>query len=226
MAHDPAAGAREHFDPSAAPAAAGVSEQSAASAAPAAETTDNGGAQPQGVAPAASAPDGVGAVADRGGGQDAEVAAELDELAATAAQRDEFLALAQRTQADFENYRKRVARDAAAAEVRGLVRLARELLPALDNLDRALAHAGDADTDPVLIDGLRLVQRELSGALERAGIESYGAPGEAFDPELHEAVAQAPYEGRGAGEIAEVYQSGYRISGGGLIRPARVLVAG
>jgi molecular chaperone GrpE len=226
MAHDPAAGAREHFDPSAAPAAAGVSEQSAASAAPAAETTDNGGAQPQGVAPAASAPDGVGAVADRDGGQDAEVTAELDELAATAAQRDEFLALAQRTQADFENYRKRVARDAAAAEVRGLVRLARELLPALDNLDRALAHAGDADTDPVLIDGLRLVQRELSGALERAGIESYGAPGEAFDPELHEAVAQAPYEGRGAGEIAEVYQSGYRISGGGLIRPARVLVAG
>jgi molecular chaperone GrpE len=125
----------------------------------------------------------------------AEIAGELDELAATAAQRDSYLALAQRTQADFENYRKRVARDAAAAEVRGLVRLARELLPALDNLDRALAHAGDADTDPVLIDGLRLVQRELFGALERAGIESYGAPGEAFDPELHEAVAQAAHRG-------------------------------
>jgi len=216
MAHERAAGV------------AGVREQSDPSAAPAGGTTDNGGAQPQG-APAAGAPDGLGAVAGSGGAAGApevEIATELDELAATAAQRDSYLALAQRTQADFENYRKRVARDAAAAEIRGLSRLARELLPALDNLELALAHAGDADTDPVLVDGLRLVQRELVGALARAGIESYGAPGEIFDPELHEAVAQAPYEGRGAGEIAEVYQSGYRISGGGLIRPARVLVAG
>jgi molecular chaperone GrpE len=206
MAHEPAAGVREQSDPSAAP--------------------DNG-AQPQAASVAAAGAPGAGlGTEDAERAQEAEIAGELDELAATAAQRDSYLALAQRTQADFENYRKRVARDAAAAEVRGLVRLARELLPALDNLDRALAHAGDADTDPVLIDGLRLVQRELFGALERAGIESYGAPGEAFDPELHEAVAQAPHEGRAAGEIAEVYQSGYRISGGGLIRPARVLVAG
>jgi molecular chaperone GrpE len=205
---------------------AGVREQSDPSAAPADGTTQHGGAQPQGGAPSAGAPDGLGAVAGAADAPELEIAAELDELAATAAQRDSYLALAQRTQADFENYRKRVARDAAAAEIRGLSRLARELLPALDNLDLALAHAGDADTDPVLIDGLRLVQRELVGALQRAGIESYGAPGEIFDPELHEAVAQAPHEGRGAGEIAEVYQSGYRISGGGLIRPARVLVAG
>jgi molecular chaperone GrpE len=154
-----------------------------------------------------------------------EVAVELDELAATAAQRDEYLALAQRTQADFENYRKRVARDAAAGELRGVVRLARELLPALDNLDRALEHAGDGDTDQVLIDGLRLVQRELLGALSRAGIEAYGEAGERFDPGLHEAVAQQPYEGREAGEIAEIYQHGYRLDGT-LIRPARVLVAG
>jgi molecular chaperone GrpE len=205
---------------------AGAREQSDPSAAPAAGTTDNGGAQPQGGAPSAGAPAGPGALAGAPDAPELEIATELDELAATAAQRDEYLALAQRTQADFENYRKRVARDAATAELRGLSRLARELLPALDNLELALAHAGDADTDPVLIDGLRLVQRELVGALARAGIESYGAPGEIFDPELHEAVAQAPYEGRGAGEIAEVYQSGYRISGGGLIRPARVLVAG
>ena len=151
---------------------------------------------------------------------------ELDELAAAAAQRDEYLALAQRTKADFENYRKRVARDAAAAETRGLVRVARELLPSLDNLDRAVAHADDGDTDPVLIDGLMLVQRELLGALQRVGIESYGVPGERFDPELHEAVAQQPFEGREAGEIVEVYQPGYRLAGGALVRPARVLVAG
>jgi molecular chaperone GrpE len=154
------------------------------------------------------------------------VEVELDELAAAAAQRDEYLALAQRTQADFENYRKRVARDAAAAETRGLVRVARELLPSLDNLDRAVAHADDGDTDPLLIDGLMLVQRELLGALQRVGIESYGAPGERFDPELHEAVAQQPFEGCEAGEIVEVYQPGYRLAGGALVRPARVLVAG
>ncbi|HXR13736.1 MAG TPA: nucleotide exchange factor GrpE [Solirubrobacteraceae bacterium] len=162
-------------------------------------------------------------------GGEAEVdggeAPELDELAATAAQRDEYLALAQRTQADFENYRKRVAREAGVAEGRGLTRLARELLPALDNLDRALAHAADADADAALIDGLRLVQRELLGALERVGVTPFGEAGEQFDPELHEAVAQQPFEGRAPGEIGEVYQSGYRLAGG-VIRPARVLVAG
>jgi molecular chaperone GrpE len=151
--------------------------------------------------------------------------AELVELQARAAQRDEYLALAQRTQADFENYRKRVAREGAAAVSRGLVRLARELLPALDNLERALAHADDADADPLLIEGLRLVQRELLGALERVGVEAYGEAGEQFDPELHEAVAQRPFEGRAPGEIVEVYQAGYRLAGG-LVRPARVLVAG
>ena len=153
------------------------------------------------------------------------VAEELDALSATAAQRDEYLALAQRTQADFENYRKRVAREASAAEARGLARLARELLPALDNLDRALAHAQDADADAVLMDGLRLVHRELMGSLERVGISTFGEVGEEFDPEFHEAVAQQPFEGFAPGLIVEVYQPGYRLSGG-VIRAARVLVAG
>jgi molecular chaperone GrpE len=211
MTDEHAAGVREQSDPGAAAAAASKTDAQAADAL-AREAEQLERAEDAAVGEEIA--------------EEAALAGELAELAAKAAQRDEYLALAQRTQADFENYRKRVARDGGAAETRGLVRLARELLPALDNLELALAHAGDADTDPVLVDGLRLVQRELVGALERAGIESYGAPGEIFDPELHEAVAQAPYEGRGAGEIAEVYQSGYRISGGGLIRPARVLVAG
>ena len=159
------------------------------------------------------------------GAQVSAVEEELDELAATALERDQYLALAQRTQADFENYRKRVAREAGVAEGRGLTRLARELLPALDNLERALAHAADADADPALIDGLRLVSRELLGALERVGVTPFGEAGEQFDPELHEAVAQQPFEGRPSGEIVEVYQSGYRLAGG-VIRPARVLVAG
>ncbi len=78
------------------------------------------------------------------------------ELVKTAAQRDEYLALAQRTQADFENYRKRVAREAAAAQERGVCGLAKELLPALDNLDRALEGGGRED-DP-LLEGVRLVR--------------------------------------------------------------------
>jgi molecular chaperone GrpE len=160
------------------------------------------------------------------GALEGEVLAEdVDELTATAAQRDQYLALAQRTQADFENYRKRVAREAGVAEGRGLTRLARELLPALDNLDLALAHAADADADPALMDGLRLGQRELLGALERAGITPYGEAGEQFDPEFHEAVAQQPVDGFEPGQIVEVYQPGYRLSGG-VIRAARVLVAG
>jgi molecular chaperone GrpE len=163
----------------------------------------------------------AGAVDGDGAAEDVE----LDELAATAAQRDQYLALAQRTQADFENYRKRVARESALAEGRGLTRLSRELLPALDNLERALAHAADGDADPALIDGLRLVSRELLGALERVGVTPFGEAGEQFDPELHEAVAQQPFEGRAPGQIVEVYQSGYRLAGG-VIRPARVLVAG
>jgi len=155
---------------------------------------------------------------------------DVDELVSVAAQRDEYLALAQRTQADFENYRKRVAREAAVAQERGMTKLARELLPALDNLDRTLdaagaayAAAGDGRGDP-LLEGVRLVRSELAAALARVGVESYGAPGEKFDPELHEAVAQQAVDGAQSGTVAEVYQPGYRLKES-VIRPARVLVA-
>src|SRR5271166_3826736 len=119
----------------------------------------------------------------------AELQGDLDELVKTAKQRDDYLALAQRTQADFENYRKRVAREAAAAQERGVISLAKELLPALDNLDRALDAA--AEDDP-LLHGVRLVRTELKAGLARAGIESFCPLGEEFDPAVHEAVATAP----------------------------------
>jgi molecular chaperone GrpE len=144
------------------------------------------------------------------------------ELLATAAKRDEYLALAQRTQADFENYRKRVARESAVAQERGVAKLARELLPALDNLDRALEAA--AEEDP-LLEGVRLVRSELSAALGRVGIESFSPAGEPFDPEQHEAIVQRPVEDAEPGSVAEVYQPGYRLNGT-IIRPARVVVAG
>jgi molecular chaperone GrpE len=162
------------------------------------------------------------------GGEDArdvdaggDVEGDLDELVRTAAERDEYLALAQRTQADFENYRKRVARESSLAQERGVAKLAKELLSALDNLDRALDAA--AQDDP-LLDGVRLVRAELGSALARVGVESFSPAGEPFDPALHEAMAQQPVEGAGSGTVVDVYQPGYRL-GTSIIRPARVVVA-
>jgi molecular chaperone GrpE len=181
----------------------------------------------------------------KGDDEAAAIEGELDKLVKTAAERDEYLALAQRTQADFENYRKRVARDAAQAQDRGVAKLAKELLPALDNLDRAIEaatlegapsgehseghtlkgigkQAGEAE-DPLLA-GVRLVRSELAAALTRVGIEAFAPLGEPFDPNQQEAMAQQPIEGAASGTVAEVYQDGYRM-GETIIRPARVLVA-
>ncbi|HEY0345835.1 MAG TPA: nucleotide exchange factor GrpE [Solirubrobacteraceae bacterium] len=138
---------------------------------------------------------------------------------------DDYLALAQRTKADFENYRKRMTRDVKAAEARGMGRLARELLPALDNLERAVAALEAADEDHHMTNGIRLVTSELTAALGRTGIEGYAAKGERFDPVCHEAVAQHAVEGTEPGTIVEVLQAGYRLNDS-ILRPARVIVSG
>jgi molecular chaperone GrpE len=151
---------------------------------------------------------------------------DLDELRSRAAERDEYLALAQRTQADFENYRKRMAKETAMAQDRGVKRVVSELLPALDNFERALAaaEAEEADSEHHLTKGIRLVQQELAAALTRVGIEAFSPKGEAFDPNEHEAMAQQPVDGAEPGTVVEVYQQGYRLAGT-VIRPARVVVA-
>ena len=151
---------------------------------------------------------------------------DLGELRARAAQRDEYLALAQRTQADFENYRKRMAKEAAAAQDRGVKRVVSELLPALDNFERALAaaEAEEADAEHHLTHGIRMVQQELAAALTRVGIEAFSPKGEVFDPNEHEAMAQQPVDGAEKGTVVEVYQAGYKLNGSG-VRPARVVVA-
>ncbi len=185
--------------------------------------TPHDGASGDGPATGTPAEDDACAQAVDGDGAEVEVEEDLDELVKTAKQRDDYLALAQRTQADFENYRKRVARATAAARDRGVGSLAKELLPALDNLDRALEAA--AEDDP-LLQGVRLVRTELKTALARAGIESFCPLGEQFDPSVHEAVATAaqPPGGASSGTVVEVYQDGYRL-GEGILRPARVVVA-
>jgi molecular chaperone GrpE len=149
------------------------------------------------------------------------VADDLDELSKLTVERDEYLKLAQRTQADFENFRKRKAKEAETAQARGIASVAKELLPALDNLQRAIEHA---DQEDPLLEGVRLVQTDLVGALARFGIESFSPEGEVFDPAEHEAVAQTPIAGAQSGTVAEVYQVGYR-AGETILRPARVVVA-
>ncbi len=131
-----------------------------------------------------------------------------------------------RSAADLENVRRRARRDVALAESRGVARLARELLPALDNLDRALAAAESQpeNADHHLTDGIRLVQNELLGALERVGITPDAPAGKPFDPHVHEAVAQQPADGVEPGTVIEVYQAGYRL-GDEVLRAAKVVVA-
>ena len=156
---------------------------------------------------------------------------DLEELTAKAEKADEYLELAKRTKADFENYRKRATREAAAAQARGIAKLAKELLPAVDNLDRALEAAqstsdgtGQGNGAQTLVDGVKLVHEDVINALARAGIERFSPEGEQFDPQQHEAIAQLPVEGQEAGTVVEVYQRGYRL-GEFVIRPARVVVA-
>ena len=151
-----------------------------------------------------------------------EAAEVADPLAEAESARDQYLALAQRTQADFDNYRKRAARDAAAAGTRAKASLAREIIPAVDNLERALASASEAEQ--ALADGVRLVHAEMVGALARGGIAAFDPAGELFDPVHHEALTTRPEEGVEAGIVLDVVEKGYRL-GDLVLRPARVVVS-
>ena len=143
-----------------------------------------------------------------------------------------YLELAQRTQADFENYRKRMARENAAATDRGVAKVAKELLPALDHLEHALKAAASETTSSSVpagghedvVKGFALVRDEIVAALARVGIEAFSPEGAAFDPNEHEAMAAQPSDGVEPGTVVEVYQQGYRL-GGAVLRPARVVVA-
>jgi molecular chaperone GrpE len=173
-------------------------------------TTVEGGVAAGSVAAESPSPDGDGAGGDT---SDAE------------RKREEYLALAQRTQADFDNYRKRAARDVAGAGSRAKVALARDLLPAIDNLERALEAAGEAgEAEQGLAHGVRFVHDELIAALGRSGIERFDPSGEPFDPNQHEAIATRSEEGVEAGHVVDVAQKGYR-SQDTVVRPARVVVS-
>jgi len=175
-------------------------------------------------APAAAVQDVADAPAPEGDGAETATPDEAGDgaLAAVEAQRDEYLALAQRSQADFDNYRKRATREIAAAGARAKAAFAAELLPVLDNLERALASAGEDEAG--LAQGVRLVHSELLGALDRSGVRPIEPAGEPFDPNLHEALSTRSEDGADAGVVLDVVQKGYRIEAN-VLRPARVVVA-
>ena len=149
---------------------------------------------------------------------------DIDALLAEAQQqRDEYLELARRTKADFENFRKRVASDVQAAQVRGKVEVAREVVDAVDNLERAL-DAAKTDDGEGLRAGVEMVLKGLRETLDRNGIDVVDPKGEKFDPNRHEALSTMPVEGTESGVVVEVMQKGYRLDEQ-LIRPARVVVS-
>ena len=155
-------------------------------------------------APDEAAPEGNGAVST-----DADKAAE-------------YLELAQRTQADFENFRKRAVKDMAAAGARAKAGLIRELLPVVDNLERALGAVEQSDDG--VGQGLKLVYAELQGVLSRNGVAAMEPNGEQFDPNVHEAISTRPAEDAEAGTVVDVVEKGYKLDET-VIRPARVVVA-
>jgi len=207
--------------------AAGAPEESAGHAGAPAEPREPRPAEPR----PATDPAEPEAPAENSAGLDAAVERDIDALLSDVRrERDEYLELAQRTRADFENYRRRAAQESEEAGRRASIALARELVPSLDNLERALRAAGvDPDSDEAtdgegLTHGVLLVYRELRATLARAGVETYDPSGERFDPTWHEALATRAQEGTEAGVVLETVEKGYRLDGQ-VLRAAKVVVS-
>jgi molecular chaperone GrpE len=151
--------------------------------------------------------------------QEAQAADEEPEpldVEALVKERDEYLDALQRLKAEFDNYRKRVARDQQELAARAHERLVKELVPILDDLERALRHEGDID------EGLRLIHRQFSDALMKEGLVEVPTDGK-FDPHTQEALLSQPSEAE-EGTVIEVLQKGYRL-GDHVLRPARVVIS-
>jgi len=146
---------------------------------------------------------------------------EVDELEQLTRERDEYLDALQRLKAEFENYRKRVSRDQADFVTRASERLVKQLLPVLDDLERALEAAAEHE-EAKLEEGVRLVYRSLADALAKEGLVEVETDG-AFDPHTQEALLAQPSEAD-EGAVIQVLQKGYKL-GDRVLRPARVVVS-
>jgi molecular chaperone GrpE len=145
-------------------------------------------------------------------------------LRAMEQERDQFRELAQRTQADFDNYQKRLQRDLQQERRFSQAPLARDLLPVLDNLERATAAARQAGETGPLVEGVAMVLNQLLDLLRRHGITRIDALGQPFDPNLHQAVMQQPSPDQPANTVLQVAEHGYLIHDR-VLRPASVIVA-
>jgi molecular chaperone GrpE len=151
-----------------------------------------------------------------------ETVEKIDETEALRNENEELIDTLQRLQAEFDNYRKRAARDQESLVARAHERLVKELLPVVDDLERALV-AAEQHEEAKLEEGVRLVHRALADALEREGLAEIETDGK-FDPHVHEALLTQPSEAE-EGAVIEVLQKGYRL-GDRVLRPSRVVVAG
>ncbi len=138
------------------------------------------------------------------------------------AERDEYLDGLQRLKAEFDNYRRRVDRDREIAKTAGVRDLVAELLPVIDNLERAVEALEGADGQ--IVTGVEMVRSQLSALLAGRGVEEIAAHAQSFDPTVHEAVAQHPTDDHAEGTVVHVAEKGYRL-GESVIRPAKVVVA-
>jgi molecular chaperone GrpE len=153
---------------------------------------------------------------------EAEHVEDVDEAEALRNENEELIDSLQRLKAEFDNYRKRTARDQEQLVARAHERLVKELLPVVDDLERAL-QAAEQHEEAKLEEGVRLVHRALADVLSREGLEEVPVDGK-FDPHVHESLLSQPSEAE-EGSVIEVLQKGYKL-GDRVLRPARVVVAG
>ena len=160
-------------------------------------------------------------IATPGGAGPEAPAAELSELEQAKAERDRYLDLARRTQAEFDNYQKRAARDRDQERKYAQWSLASEVLPALDNLDRFLANVKQETELTKVVAGVRT---QLLEGLKRQGVTPIAAVGQPFDPNRHEAVMQQPAPGKPANMVLQTLEAGYQYHDR-VLRPAKVIVS-
>jgi molecular chaperone GrpE len=174
-------------------------------------------------------------VEDGAAGSVAAVEGDIDDLISQVrSERDQYLDLAQRTKADFDNYRKRMTAETASAAERGRLEVVAGIIEAIDNLERVMENEGVTpegvlggdfpDGAAVSLQGVIVAYRDLHSTLRRVKVEAFNPAGEAFDPNLHEALQAIAADGVESGVVVEVMQRGYR-AGEQVIRPARVVVS-
>jgi molecular chaperone GrpE len=147
-----------------------------------------------------------------------EVCAEAEEEFARVKSRLAYLA------AEFDNYRKRAAREKEAIVSYGNERILLAILPFLDNLERAITLSRSAGEEGALLSGVRMTYDQFLAELRKFGLEQISAVGEPFDPNLHEAIARVPWEGKPEGTVLDESRKGYLLNGR-LLRPSQVTVA-